>query len=162
MDDKMKSKLFVACLQLEIIDECVSYIEKLQSQLLVTRQYDGQSDAEDEEQQQQQQQQQQQHGQQQQQLRRLSSYELEDCNGNVEKWSEAADGAGGNVVYNFTISIICDKFSVFHLRLTINPNLDRNVSSSLSSDDRWDCEFKNAIIVIIFCCWFFCHKLFIF
>ena len=80
MDDKMKSKLFVACLQLEIIDECVSYIEKLQSQLLVTRQYDGQSDAEDEEQQQQQQ-----HGQQQQQLRRLSSYELEDCNGNVEK-----------------------------------------------------------------------------
>ena len=74
--------------QLEIIDACVSYIEKLQSQLLVTDHFQDQSEEEEEsdvedEQQQQQQQQQQHHHQQ--QLRRLSSYELEDCNGNVEK-----------------------------------------------------------------------------
>ena len=73
--------------QLEIIDACVSYIEKLQSQLIVTRQFedpsdddddDDEEDGEDVEQPQQQE-------QRQQQLRRLSSYELEDCNGNVEK-----------------------------------------------------------------------------
>ncbi len=88
--------LFVTCLkfsfmfQLEIIDACVSYIEKLQSQLLVKPTYNDDEDVVDEDE-----------DEdvvdddegidegdvehQQTSSKRLTSSELEDCNGNLEK-----------------------------------------------------------------------------
>ena len=83
--------IFFFIFQLEIIDACVNYIEKLQSQLLVKPNFEldeGIEEGYPDHQQQQQQQQQQQHQQQQQQqtLKRLTSCnQFEDCNGNLEK-----------------------------------------------------------------------------
>ena len=69
--------------QLEIIDACVNYIEKLQSQLLVKPNFELDEGIEEGYPDHQHQQQQQ---QQQQTLKRLTSCnEFEDCNGNLEK-----------------------------------------------------------------------------
>jgi len=85
--------------QLEIIDACVNYIEKLQSQLLVkpTFEAEDEDDVDDDE------------GidegdlehQQQQQTSstRLTCSEQEDCNGNLEKWS---------VIFSLYFLYICD------------------------------------------------------
>ena len=82
------ANIFFFAFQLEIIDACVSYIEKLQSQLQVKPNFDFEGDDEGIEEGYLDQHQQQQH---QQTLRRLTSCnEFEDCNGNLEKWKKSA------------------------------------------------------------------------